>query len=76
MVKATVICYRRYKIFEPYHMFEGFISYLCVMILSRSLVTRYEQTVSFLCVYFYTSSLLASNRASLFFFMAFIFLPI
>jgi hypothetical protein len=42
----------RFQISELCHIFEGSVSYLCVVILPCILVTRQQHILSFLCVYF------------------------
>jgi hypothetical protein len=44
-----LICYCHSQMCELYHMFEAYVSYLYVMILPCSLVTRQQHILSFLC---------------------------
>jgi len=63
------------QIFELRHIFEGFIRYQYIMILSRIFVTRYNHILSLSVFTCRPTSLPASNRASVFYFSIFMFSP-
>jgi len=45
LVNIIMICYSRSQISERYHIFEAFISYLHIMVLSWTMVTRHEHSL-------------------------------
>jgi hypothetical protein len=56
---------------QLWHVFKHFISNQYIMSLFCILAVRHNHILSFLCVISWLTSLLASNKASVFFFMAF-----
>jgi hypothetical protein len=59
-------CYRSSQTFELRHIFKGFITFLYMIILSFSMVTRHEHLLRNFCpLKSWPTSLLAPNRASI-----------